>query len=83
MGIQWAFSIKSKIKFTSTGNCDNGGNYKSIMYMDPLLSALSTMEDIENMVGWVFSGPPGITHRELAVFYSKPAEILQNSSGLY
>ncbi len=36
------------MKFTSTGDCDSGWNNKPIMYMDPLLSVVSTIKDIED-----------------------------------
>ena len=46
------------LKFTSTGdplNSHNGGNKKPILYLDPLLSVLSVMQDIEDT--W-FGGDP-------------------------
>ncbi len=36
------------MKFTSTGDCDNGWNNKPIVYLYPLLSVLSAIEDIED-----------------------------------
>ena len=72
------------MKFTSTGDCDNRGNNKPIMCLDPFLSVLSAVEDIEyTWLGGYAVAQPGIICGELLVFYSKPAKISQNSSGLY